>query len=216
MIEETKVNEKLDLLHSQLKLFHGSFHEEVPEQKMSLRFLKGSERVLELGGNIGRNSLIIASIVGSENLVVLESNPDIAHQLKENRDANHFEFAIETCALSKYPLIQKGWDTMRSDVLYDGYFSINTITWEDLQKKYPPFDTLVIDCEGAFYYILVDMPEILDSIRLILMENDYTNIQHKYHIDDVMKGRGFQPLYVESGGWGPCFSNFFEVWTKNS
>jgi hypothetical protein len=35
------------------------------------------------------------------------------------------------------------------------------------------FDTLVLDCEGAFYYILQDTPEILEGIKLLIMENDY-------------------------------------------
>ena len=31
------------------------------------------------------------------------------------------------------------------------------------------FDVLVIDCEGAFYNILNDIPEILDNIKLIII-----------------------------------------------
>jgi hypothetical protein len=34
------------------------------------------------------------------------------------------------------------------------------------------FDVLIIDCEGAFYNILIDIPEILDNIKLIIIEMD--------------------------------------------
>ena len=29
------------------------------------------------------------------------------------------------------------------------------------------------------------MPEILDNIKLIIMENGYTNIEHKIYIDNI-------------------------------
>jgi hypothetical protein len=104
---------------------------------------------------------------------------------------------------------------MVSNDLLPGYKWVNTITWKDLYKKYNiQFDTLVLDCEGAFYYILMDMPEILDNINLIIMENDYHNIEHKKYIDNLLKTNNFYVDYVESGGWGPCYGIFFEVWKK--
>jgi hypothetical protein len=84
-------------------------------------------------------------------------------------------FFVENSALSKRPLIQKDWDTIVSDVVLEGYKKVNTITLEELHYKYKiEFDTLILDCEGAFYYILLDMPEILNNIKLIIVENDYT------------------------------------------
>ena len=191
------------------------FYDELPEQKMAVRFLTGNEKVLEIGGNIGRNSLVIASIVN--NLVTLESDPNIANQLRENRDVNNLKFHIENSALSKRKLIQKGWDTIQSDVLQDGYNWVSIISLEELNRKYNiKFDTLVLDCEGAFYYILMDMPEILDNIKLIIMENDYWDISKKNYIDETLIKNNFYVDYQESGGWGPCFDNFFEVWKKTA
>ena len=85
-----------------------------------------------------------------------------------------------------------------------------------MQEKYKKtFNTLVLDCEGAFYYILKDFPEILNGVTKILMENDYTNIEHKKYIDNILKNKNFKNIYTESGGWGPCEKFFFEVWEKN-
>ena len=180
--------------------------------------IKSSEngKVLELGGNIGRNSLVISSILkDTKNLLTLECDEKISKQLIENRDLNNFNFNIECAALSKRKLIQKDWDTIPSDTLRDGYNWVNTITFEELNIKYNiDFDTLVIDCEGAFYYILMDMPEILNNITLIIMENDYLDIKHKNYIDSVLKNNNFYVEYSEAGGWGPCYNNFFEVWKK--
>jgi hypothetical protein len=81
---------------------------------------------------------------------------------------------------------------------------VNTITLDQLNRKYNiQFDTLVLDCEGAFYYILMDMPEILDNIKLIIMENDYLNFSEKQYIDDVLIKNNFYRDYVETGGWQP-------------
>jgi FkbM family methyltransferase len=207
---------KLNMLHSKLQIKHGHFRDEYPEQIMAATYLSGNEKVLEIGANIGRNSLIIASIVQNNNFVSLECDTNIANQLRENRDLNNLTFHIENSALSKRKLIQKGWDTMVSDVLLHGYKPVNTITLEELNNKYNiEFDTLVLDCEGAFYYILMDMPEILNNISLIIMENDYHDIQHKRYIDNILKKNKFYPAYTEAGGWGPCDDIFFQVWKKN-
>lgn len=216
-IQTVNVEEKIQSLHSRLKLNYGSFQEELPEQKMAVSYLQGNEKVLEIGGNIGRNSLIIASSLNNheDQLVVLETDEGIAQQLRENRDLNGFTFAIENAALSKRKLIQKGWDTKPSDVLEENYKWVRTIDWKELKTKYPiEFDTLVLDCEGAFYYILMDMPEILDNIQLIIMENDYHDMEHKQFVDNLLQEKTFYQDYVESGGWGPCYNCFFEVWKK--
>ena len=76
------------------------------------------------------------------------------------------------------------------------------------------FDTLILDCEGAFYYILMDMPEVLSGVKLIIMENDYKVLEHKHYVDDVLRENDFRRDYVEQGGWGHCFHNFFEVWIR--
>jgi FkbM family methyltransferase len=217
-INNNDINHKLASIHSKLQIKHGSFNEELPEQKMAVRYLTGNEKVLEIGGNIGRNSLIIGQMLkknDNTNFVTLESDPNIAQQLQENRDLNNLNFLIESSALSKRKLIQKGWDTIESDTLLEGYQNVNTITLEELYAKYNiVFDTLVLDCEGAFYYILMDMPEILLNVNLIIMENDYWDINKKQYIDDILIKNNFYRDYFESGGWGPCYNNFFEVWKK--
>jgi FkbM family methyltransferase len=213
---DSDINNRLEKIHANLKFNHGSLNDELPEQKMVIRYFTGNEKVLEIGSNTGRSSLIIASILSNvNNFVTLESDTDIANKLIENRDLNNFSFHIENSALSKRKLIQRGWDTKESDVLLDGHKWVNIITLEQLNAKYNiVFDTLVLDCEGAFYYILKDMPEILTNINLIVMENDYINLSHKEYIDGVMLKSGFDREYIEAGGWEPCYHNFFEVWKR--
>ena len=221
-----EIENKLREIHSTLTLAHGNMTQEFPEQGMAMRFLTGDEKVLEIGANVGRNSLLINSILSKKNntnFVTLESDSAIATQLKENRDLNGMNFHIEASALSKRKLIQRGWDTVVSDSVLPGYHSVSTITWEELCAKYKiDFDTLILDCEGAFYYILNDMPEVLNNVNLIIMENDYYTESHKTYIDNTLTERGFKRAYVQCGGW-ECrhynkfpntYMNFFEVWKK--
>jgi FkbM family methyltransferase len=207
---------KLERLQSSLNLQFGSFVDEYPEQIMSVMYLKGHEKVLEIGGNIGRNSLIISKLLNNQsNLVTLECNTSIYNQLVYNKHINGLNFNIENAAISKRPLIQQGWNTFVSEQLLEGYKRVNTITYPELVNKWQiNFDTLVIDCEGAFYYILMDFPEIIENVNLIIMENDYFNFEHKQFIDNKLKQNGFYVDYSKPGGWGPCASFFYEVWKK--
>ena len=211
--------ERLNNIHKHLKIDFGSLQDEYPEQLMVAKYLKGDEKVLEIGGNIGRNTLVIAYILNQQNnndFVTIETNPDDVWKLKHNRDLNGFQFHVESAALSARRLIQKGWNTMPSDTLEDGYFFIDTITWGDLLNKYNIiFDTLILDCEGAFYYILQDAPEILDNMKLIIVENDYCDANKKRYVDEKLKESGFFLDYSAPHPWAKDDTNFYEVWKKN-
>ncbi len=212
------IHNKLLDIQSKILIHHGTFDEEFPEQKMLLKYLTGNEKILEIGGNIGRVSLIASYILNdSNNIVTLETDIENCKKLEENREINKFHFKIEPSALSKRKLIQKGWNTIPSDTLLDGYKWVNTITLNELREKYNiNFDTLILDCEGAFYYILMDMPEILDNINLIIMENDYSDISHKKYVDSVLIKNNFYIDYSEMGGGGVCITDFYEVWKKKT
>lgn len=208
--------QKLRELHRYIHLEHGSKSDEYPEQLMVMKYLKCSDTVLELGGNIGRNSCIIASILDDDKrLVSVECDPGIAEKLQANRDLNGFTFNIEASAISRVPLIQKGWDTFVSELVFPGYKKVPTITFEELKEKYKlKFNVLVVDCEGAMYQILRDEPTFLDGIETIIMENDFHDITKKQYVDSIFKKQGFQVVYTEGGGWGPCRDFFFQVFSK--
>ena len=214
-IKNKKIDNELNIIHNKLHIIYGSLNDELIEQKMTVKYLTGNEKVLEIGSNIGRNSLVIASIVNNNNFLTLESDPDIFKQLQVNKNLNDFTFHIENSALSKRKLIQQSWVTKPSNVLEEGFKWVNVVNWDELKLKYPiNFDTLILDCEGAFYYILKDMPEILDNIKLIIMENDYHDLSHKIYVDDVLCKNNFYNIYKHEGGWGHCYCNFYEVWQK--
>jgi FkbM family methyltransferase len=233
---------KLDTIHSHLNLFGGPWNLEYPEQIMILRFLTANSRVLELGANVGRSTLVIATILeDSKNLVALECNPTSAARLKLNRDSNGYAFSIEPSALSSRKLVQRLWATKPADSVVasrsesdiksptvtvvkdhkdtEPWTPVSTITLPELRDKYPiPFDTLVADCEGALYWILMDSPDFLDGIRTVIVENDYQDISHKEFVERAFVAAKLKRVYVERGGWGsscPCEACFYEVWKRD-
>lgn len=226
MSVENSITQRLSDLHSRLKLNYGNFSEEYPEQEMSVMYIKPDDIVLEIGGNIGRNSCIIASLLNdSKNLVVFESFNTYAQQLKDNRELNNLSFHIEDCAISKCELYQKSWNTKPVNEMYREDFvdwtKIKTSTWSDIKNKYNDlrFDTLVADCEGALYYILRDEPTFLENFQKVIIENDFKNLNHKHYVDEEFKKNNFKRVYVKALECCPIeFDNvrefFYEVWEK--
>jgi FkbM family methyltransferase len=226
---EERINKQLDKYHETLSLRYGTFSDELPEQKMAVRYLKGHEKVLELGANIGRNSLIISKILNnSNNLVAVETDPMVVDILRSNRHDNNVNFIIEKGAISKRKLIQEmdKWQTIVSDEVLPNYRRVKNISLQEIKKKNNiEFDTLVLDCEGSFYYILIDFPEILDGINLIIMENDYDTPEKKKYVDDKLTENNFyvdysEPLYPFYGGEHSKFAHvqekFYEVWKRDT
>jgi FkbM family methyltransferase len=207
-----------DYLCSQLKIIGGNFQQELPEQLMSIKFIEPNDIVLEIGGNIGRNSLVIASLLNnSANLLVMESNPKYCKTLIKNKTINNLNFHIENSALSEYKMLQRGWNT----IIYKGedvtdygknFFWINIINYSELINKYNlDFNTLVLDCEGAFYYILKSFPQIIKNINKIIIENDFKDKNHKRYVHNTLIKNDFLIIYKETNG---NKVGFYKVWKK--
>lgn len=208
--------ERLEYIHSQANLIHGKFAYEYPEQLLTAMYLPGEAKVLELGSNLGNNSIVISSIlIDSKNLVTLETREEAVKCLIENRESNNLKFNIEWAALSEVPLVQKGWNTIPSNYDLEGWFRVNTITFDQLEEKYNlTFDTLVVDAEGALYQILMDKPDLLTNIKLIIIENDFACQEHCFFVLDLFRQNGFDLIYNE----GPKYygeNAFNQVWRRS-
>ena len=210
----------LNSIHGKINIRGGKIggknNVQIPHQNMLVEYLTGNEKVLEVGGNIGRSALILAHILQEKrnnNLVSVECCKEHLHFLRLNKACHNLYFHIEDSALSKKQLIQHTFtrEIRISNVLINGYEYVKTIGFADIQKKYKIwFDTLVLDCGNMFYYILQDMPEILDNIKLIIMTND-CSIDEKTYIDISLLNKKFHLLCVEENGTN---KNYYEVWKK--
>ncbi len=209
---------KLFKIHNRLNFEGGTMMDEFPEQMMAMMFVDKNAKILEIGANKGRNTLVLSSIVNdSSNIVTLETDKNSYDILIKNRDANNFKFKAINAGLSKRKLIQTGWNSTPSDEILPGSKIVDNILYDDLLKQYNlDFDTLVCDCEGALYYILNDFPEIMKNIKLIIIENDFPDLEKKKYCDDMFKEHGLKLIYQEGGGYieAVCFDFFYQVWKK--
>ena len=192
-------------IHPQLKFDYGRLDFEFSVERIIVKYLTGTEKVLEIGGGIGRNSVIIAYLLRlcqNPNFVSVESNPDNIEKLVHNRDINGFTFAVE-CV-----------DFLNKSVSSDN--NNMGISYRTFCEKYNiEFDTLVLDCGGEkIHNIIVNDTDLLQNISLIVMVNGFNDITTKLEVDQILKEKGFNVDYVEPGGYYPCFENFFEVWKK--
>lgn len=205
----------LRYLHASLTLKHASFDnvygDVYPEQEMLVRYVPEDAHVLELGGDIGRNSCIIAALLrSSSNLVVFEADEFIAKELAKNKARNGFDFAIENKALwSSLPCSEQE----------------KHIGWLQLQQKYPwlSFDTLLAG--GELYYALQSEPELLLGFKRVLLQNVYKDDSHKSFVVEKLVEAGMSCVYSKSlehhEATGrqhfitpACTSSFYEVWSK--
>jgi len=74
-------------IYNNIKLENGNFEDEIDLHYIIIKFLSGYEKVLEIGGNIGKTSLIIAYLLNKKNnnnFLSLEMNLFYANQLINN------------------------------------------------------------------------------------------------------------------------------------
>ncbi len=213
-------NENLNLkdIHEHARLLIGSMKDELPEQELALEFIQPDDRVIELGGNVGRNTIVISCILTNphEQLVSLECNQDFIQMFEFHKKINGLTFHIENSALSKRPLYIRDWETTSSISSNDhDYKIVNTMSWSDLVQKYFTPTVLVADCEGALYSIFRDdSHNILSDLRCIIMENDYHDLSQYEFIQQELLKHHFICKKSVGGGWGPCASFFYQVWIK--
>lgn len=220
--------QRLSEIHQRFMLVHGYRTDEYPEQFLTALMIKPHDVVLELGANMGRNSCTISSILThSRNLVSVEPFNEYIPQLSENRNVNGLEFFIESNAISNEPLIWKEWQSARmrdvDEWSENGWSRIPTISLNDFMQKYSflRFNTLVVDCEGALFYIVEDNPLFLGTFDKILVENDYRKRKHYQHVTFQLKRAGFEAV-VQTGYRSPSIPEaiaptchfFYEVYVR--
>jgi FkbM family methyltransferase len=206
-----------------LNIEGGDIDGELIEQKMSFLYIKPQDVVLEIGGNIGRNSVMIASILSdSSKHVVFETDTEIIPILKKNRDLNHAKFLIFSCALSNTPLMQTRDITLPLiHPIPPGYRKVNTIRVDDFKRfcddQDLEFTVLVADCEGALAPILRENDLLGDKIHTVCIENDYYNPDDEKFVHDLLVEKGFKCVYQTAllgfPQWGTR-DNFWETWKR--
>lgn len=168
---------------------------EIPERLTAYFFINPDDVVLEIGGNIGGVSSVIASkLKNGNNLVVLEPSTKALKEL-EDVSKKYYNFHIHEGVL-----VKKGQNieckcnenSNYAECNEVNYKVKNNILFEELEKKYNlKFNTLVIDCEGCYIDIFEDALNRgwLNNINKILIEWD------SIFLEDMLLENGFKLVY---------------------
>ena len=139
---------------------------ERPEQELIAKFLPNDCCVLEMGGESGTTSLIINKILKDPTKhVLVEPSSNSIKKLMKVKEIYNTSFSVAHGFVGRN---RDEHEKLWNECKYCTMFDIHELEMMVNQK----FDVLVIDCEGAFYNILNDIPEILDNIKLIIIEMD--------------------------------------------
>ena len=171
---------------------------ECGERLNILKHLQSNDVVLEIGGNIGSSSFVIADkILNPEsNLVVVEPSKSAAKKLAQNQKKNKLNFHIFQGIVGTEEnknvneLYAKEWGKMGYVTFVNtpkpGSYKVDTKTIDELESMYNiKFNTLVIDCEGC-YKALFNSDNFLKKFNKILIEWDGPFME-KYLIEKGFK-----------------------------
>lgn len=147
------------------------------------KYLKGDDKVLELGACLG-----IVSCVSNKQLsdkskhVVVEANPTLISEIEKNKAVNNCGFAIENKLISDqkentfhvYNLAVSGSlseKTHNPRLKLIEKVNVEGVGIADLEKKYGfNFNVLIMDIEGGEYELLQKNFDFIERLRMMIIE----------------------------------------------
>ncbi|MEY2547350.1 MAG: hypothetical protein QOG48_2467 [Verrucomicrobiota bacterium] len=149
---------------------------EAEERALVREFVRPVDSVLELGACLGIVSCVTNKILADRKRhVVVEGNPFCLPTLHHNRALNHAGFLIENCAVSNdrdanfylHPVYIVGGTTQRES---SRPVRVAARTLAELDIRYGPFTTFIVDIEGAELEVFSASREQLSRCRLVIVE----------------------------------------------
>lgn len=145
---------------------------ERPEQELVARFIPSNSVVLELGGNYGATAAIINTKLSDKTKhVIVEPEAHFVNTLLGHRGSLNLHYTPAHGILAK--------DKEKQVKLWPSCANSKQFILSDLEGMIggSKFTAILADCEGAFDPILQDFPELLDTVKVIVLENDGGDIQ---------------------------------------
>lgn len=149
---------------------------EAEERALIREFIRSSDSVLELGACLGIVACTTNKLLAEKSKhVVVEGNPFCIPSLHRNRQLNNCGFLVENCAASNekeatfylHPTYIVGGTTQRES---NRAVRVPARSLRDLDARYGPFNTLIVDIEGAELEIFSAGTDILNRVRLVIVE----------------------------------------------
>lgn len=181
---------------------------EKEEQMLVKKYIPRDATVLEMGARYGTVSCVLSEVLDDPTRhVAVEPDSTVIESLKKNRENNGGKFHIYNGVISKNgyaiqftePNVEYheyGTYTKMSDTP-----TVENIPLKDLEKQYNlKFDCVVADCEGFFYDFIKENPKEVESMRVVIYEQDgtpWSEMIKKYEeVDELMKSYKFKLVHT--------------------
>jgi hypothetical protein len=164
---------------------------ERPEQELIAKFLPHDCCVLEMGGESGTTALIIDKLLKDPTKhVLVEPSSNSIPKLQNVKNIYDTSFHVVNGFVGRNrEEHEKLWTECKDRKMYD---------LQELEQLVDQqFDVMVIDCEGAFYNIVHDIPEILDSVKLLIIELDGPDDKVPY-LREFIKSKHFELVHSQT------------------
>jgi FkbM family methyltransferase len=186
---------------------------EADERQLIRKFVRPDDSVLELGACLGIVSCVTNRLLKDKSRhVVVEANPLLIPAIHRNRELNGCGFLVENCAASEQPHV-----TFYLHPVYvvGGSYQRQTgrevripgRSLQEMEQRYGPFTVLIIDVEGAESDILDKAAEVLQNVRLVIIE------QHEWAIGNAAVER-IRQLLATAGLHKVAAAGDTEAWER--
>lgn len=187
---------------------------ERPEQELVARFIPSNSVVLELGGNYGATAAIINTKLSDKTKhVIVEPEAHFVNTLLGHRGSLNLHYTPAHGILAK--------DKEKQVKLWLSCANSKQFILSDLEGMIggSKFTAILADCEGAFDPILQDFPELLDTVKVIVLENDGGDIQR---VRTTLQTANFTLVHSQIhpywdgniDNFSKGYIGFHEVWMK--
>jgi len=86
---------------------------EATERSIVPKLFRSGDRVVEIGTAVGLVAMVLADVVGNENVIGFEANPQLVEDARRNFDANNQSITAKRRFPSASPTTMSNWRTTR-------------------------------------------------------------------------------------------------------
>lgn len=183
---------------------------ELEEQEMLCQYVKKTDHVLQLGGNIGTSCITVDKIVSNDakaHNVCVEPSDTILPVLQKNKEINNAKFTILDGILTKSEkdlrLEEHGENLNSSTITEDRGNLVRKYPFSNLNSVHK-FNVIFADCEGCFPAFIEEFKDELQYVKTVIYEKDYADTKNYSNMEQTLHDMNFK--HVREG--------FVNVWQR--
>ena len=172
------------------------WRKEQPEQCLISRFVRRDARVLELGGRIGRSTIVAAEVAADGRVWTSEASPTLMRRLATMVAPLGARVTLLP-AISDVPVFERlgpragGEISAAPEVVATWRANRRVATVETAALDGLAFDTIVADCEGCFHALVRARADLLRRVHTVVLEEDAADDAEAAALQAALRSAGF-------------------------